>query len=81
MKRLAAVTVSVAALAAPAAASANATCESYGVGLPCTSHVEASAGSGSLPFTGLDLGALGGGGLILLGSGAILRRLATMDRE
>jgi hypothetical protein len=40
------------------------------------SDVEGGGGGGSLPFTGLDLGLLIGGGLQLLAVGFGLRRLA-----
>lgn len=49
-----------------------------------TSRVEAvsatkpttiNADSGSLPFTGLDVGALAAGGVVLLGAGLFVRRL------
>jgi hypothetical protein len=39
-----------------------------------------SASAGSLPFTGLDLGALGAGAIVLLGAGMVLRRAST-DRR
>ncbi len=45
-------------------------------GTPATaSQVSEGSGSGSLPFTGLDLVLLAGGGLVLLGTGAALSRL------
>lgn len=37
---------------------------------------QVEAGGGALPFTGLDLGLLIGGGVLLLAVGAGLRRLA-----
>jgi hypothetical protein len=39
-----------------------------------------TASTGSLPFTGLDLGALGAGAIMLLGAGMVLRR-ASIDRR
>jgi hypothetical protein len=39
-----------------------------------------TASTGSLPFTGLDLGALGAGAIVLLGAGMVLRRAST-DRR
>jgi hypothetical protein len=39
-----------------------------------------TASTGSLPFTGLDLGALGAGAVMLLGAGMVLRR-ASIDRR
>lgn len=40
-----------------------------------------SASTGSLPFTGLDLGALGAGAVVLLGAGMVLRRASSADRR
>ena len=37
-------------------------------------HVEATSSEGSLPFTGLDLVLVAGGGLMLLGLGTAMRR-------
>jgi hypothetical protein len=37
--------------------------------------------TGSLPFTGLDDGALAGGAVVLLGAGLMLRRASTTDRK
>lgn len=37
--------------------------------------------TGSLPFTGLDLGALGAGAVVLLGAGIALRRVSATDRS
>ena len=37
--------------------------------------------TGSLPFTGLDLGALGAGAVVLLGAGMVLRRASATDRR
>ena len=39
-----------------------------------------SAGSGSLPFTGLDVGLAVGGGLLLLGAGAAITALTPRRR-
>ena len=39
-----------------------------------------TASTGSLPFTGLDVGALGAGAIVLLGAGVALRRVAS-DRR
>ncbi len=36
----------------------------------------AAASSGTLPFTGLDVGLLVGGGVVLLGTGLVVRRLS-----
>jgi hypothetical protein len=40
-----------------------------------------TASTGSLPFTGLDLGALGAGAIVLLGAGMVLRRASATDRR
>jgi hypothetical protein len=37
--------------------------------------------TGSLPFTGLDLGALSAGAVVLLGAGLVLRRVSATDRR
>jgi hypothetical protein len=37
-------------------------------------HVEATSSQGSLPFTGLDLVLVAGGGIMLLGLGVAMRR-------
>jgi hypothetical protein len=37
--------------------------------------------TGSLPFTGLDLGALSAGAVVLLGAGMVLRRASATDRR
>ncbi|HLI60901.1 MAG TPA: hypothetical protein VKV21_14665 [Solirubrobacteraceae bacterium] len=36
--------------------------------------------AGSLPFTGLDVGALAAGAVVLLGAGIVLRRVSATDR-
>jgi hypothetical protein len=41
-----------------------------------TSAARAESSTGSLPFTGLDLGALAAGGVVLLGAGLVVRRLS-----
>jgi hypothetical protein len=40
-----------------------------------------TASTGSLPFTGLDLGALSAGAVVLLGAGMVLRRASATDRR
>jgi hypothetical protein len=42
--------------------------------------LKSSAGSGTLPFTGLDLAGFAGGGALLLGAGLVLRRSARRPR-
>lgn len=39
-------------------------------------HVEATSSEGSLPFTGLDLVLVAGGGIALLGAGVAMRRMS-----
>jgi hypothetical protein len=41
--------------------------------------VQQTGGSGSLPFTGLEIGLVAGGGVLLLGAGLMLRRLGTRN--
>ncbi len=45
----------------------------------CVSDTETTQVS-SLPFTGLDLGALGAGAVLLLGAGVMLRRASATSR-
>ncbi len=112
MKRIAALTVSLALLipgAAVASANGGATGQSYGQakvkqvdhakasrspsakttapaaatkspGVVNAANATTTTSAGSLPFTGLDLGALGGGAVLLLGAGMVLRRAST-DRR
>ena len=77
-----------------AVASANSTNDSYGLSgvhnvsaskTPTSSSadtgpISASTSTGSLPFTGLDLGALGAGAVVLLGAGVGLRRFSATSR-
>jgi hypothetical protein len=61
---------------APAALAQQSSVDGYGsISGGIQSDVEGGAG-GALPFTGLDLGLLIGGGLLLLAIGFGLRRLA-----
>ena len=105
MKRIAALTASLALLipgAAVASANGGSTGQSYGQakvkqvdhasasrtptskstspGVVGDTNATTTTSAGSLPFTGLDLGALGGGAVILLGAGMMLRRAST-DRR
>jgi hypothetical protein len=45
-----------------------------------TGPISATTSTGSLPFTGLDLGALGAGAVVLLGAGVALRRFSATGR-
>jgi hypothetical protein len=79
MKRIATLVASIALLTAPASAMAqeSSTCQAYNPQLCTVSSDQGDATtSGTLPFTGLDVGllALGGGGL--LGAGLVIRRLS-----
>jgi hypothetical protein len=84
MLRIAALLVVVLALMAPAAAFAqgSSTCQSYNpqtcssVGTGGGSSSSDSPSQGTLPFTGLDLGLLVGGGAMLLTAGFVVRRLS-----
>jgi hypothetical protein len=84
MKRIATLVgvVGLLALAAPGAASASSTCQAYSPQL-CTSvgNTTASNGSGTLPFTGLDVVLLVAGGGTLLGAGFVVRRLSRRFNE
>lgn len=94
MKRTIALVVTIAVLIPGAAiASANSSQSSYGsadihsvvssqttAASPSASSVS-SASAGSLPFTGLDVGALAVGGIVLLGAGVAVRRLSAVDRS
>jgi len=42
-----------------------------------TAVVQSSNSSGGLPFTGLDIGLVLGGGVLLVGAGVALRRVST----
>jgi hypothetical protein len=90
MKRTVALLTSLALLIPGAAiASANSTTANYShhgavkhvtasrtpVTAPTGTNTQTTA-AGSLPFTGLDLGALAMGGVLLLGAGAALRRVS-----
>lgn len=50
--------------------------QSGGGSLGATSPTTGSPTTGTLPFTGLDLGLVAGAGIVLLGVGVSLRRLA-----
>jgi hypothetical protein len=41
----------------------------------------ATTQTGSLPFTGLDVGALAAGAVLLLGAGVVLRRVSATNRS
>ena len=62
------------ALPASAFASGNSTCQAYNPQL-CSS-VSNTTGTGSLPFTGLDVVLLVAGGGTLLAAGFVVRRLS-----
>lgn len=88
MLRIATLLVVGLALMAPAAAFAqgSSTCQSYnpqtcssvgtGSGSSGTPVSSDSPSQGTLPFTGLDLGLLVGGGAMLLTAGFVVRRLS-----
>jgi hypothetical protein len=77
MKRIVATAIAVLALLAlPAAAfaSGSSTCSSYNPQL-CQVVNHPSSGA-SLPFTGLDLGLVAAGGVVLIGAGLAARKLS-----
>jgi hypothetical protein len=80
VKRLVIIGISVVAALtvwAPIALAQQSSVDGYGGGAGgIQSDVEGGGGGGSLPFTGLDLGLLIGGGLLLLAVGFGLRRLS-----
>lgn len=79
MKRLVIIGTSVlAALTvwAPIALAQQSSVDGYGGGAGGIQSDVEGGGGGSLPFTGLDLGLLIGGGLLLLAVGFGLRRLS-----
>jgi hypothetical protein len=90
MKRIVALLISIAVLIPGAAtASANSSQGSYGQNQvqsvtssqqTATSPSSNSASTGSLPFTGLDVGALAIGGIVLLGAGVVVRRMSASDK-
>lgn len=84
MRKLTLLVMLVVALAVPPAASAQGSCnangysnvagiQSNGTNPACT---VTTASSGNLPFTGLDLGIVLGAGVLLIGSGLLLRRMS-----
>ena len=79
MKLLSIVTSAVIALlsSAPIAAAADSASDAYGGrSKGIVTIVSAHDPGGSLPFTGLDLALVAGGGIALLGAGFGLRRLS-----
>jgi hypothetical protein len=81
MKRIATLLVGLVLVLAPSTAFAqeSSTCQAYNPQL-CTvssqSTATTSTSSGTLPFTGLDVGLLAVGGGALLGAGLVVRRLS-----
>lgn len=95
MKRTVALIASFAMLIPGAAvASANSTSSSYGqhdvqsviatrtpaTTAAVTTTTSSATSAGSLPFTGLDIGALALGGVMLLGAGVAVRRMSATDK-
>jgi len=85
MKRIATVVTALAVIApGTAAAAGSSTCQAYNPQLCSVAHhIGPSAnsaggtGSGTLPFTGLDVALLAAGGGGLLGTGLVVRRLSS----
>jgi hypothetical protein len=78
MKRIAILIATVGVLLLPSATLANSTCQQYS-SQDCnvvTTTTTSTSSAGTLPFTGLDVGLLAGGGLTLLGAGLVVRRLS-----
>jgi hypothetical protein len=84
------------ALMIPGAAVASANSTGAGYGHPAVKNVTASRNTtpnssptsaaeptqtGSLPFTGLDVGGLAAGAVLLLGAGLVLRRVSAINRS
>lgn len=84
MRKLTLLVMLLVALAVPPAASAQGSCNANGysnvAGIQPNGTNPActvtTASSGNLPFTGLDLGIVLVAGVLLLGSGLVLRRLS-----
>ncbi len=76
MKRIATI-AAVLAVGAPgtAAAAQSSTCQAYNPQI-CGPVAHKSTGSGTLPFTGLDVALLAVGGGGLLGAGLLVRRIS-----
>jgi hypothetical protein len=83
MKRIVATAVAVLALLAlptAALASGSSTCNSYNPQLcQVVNKTDATTtqSTGSLPFTGLDIGLMAAGGVVLIGAGLTVRRFST----
>ena len=77
MKRIATLAASIALMVPGVAlAEGNSTCQAYNPQLCSITHTPPSAPGSTLPFTGLDVALLLGGGATLLGAGLIVRRLS-----
>lgn len=82
MKRFAVLVATICLFVVPSAALANSTCQQYSsqacAASTVSSHEPTTAASTTqtLPFTGLDVGWLAGGGLTLLGAGLVVRRVS-----
>jgi hypothetical protein len=79
MKRIVATAVAVLALLAlptAAFASGSSTCSAYNPQLCQVVNHTSDASSGSLPFTGLDLGLVAAGGVVLIGAGLAARKFS-----
>jgi hypothetical protein len=78
MKRIAILIATVGVLLLPSAALASSTCQQYS-SQDCnvvTTTTTSTSSAGTLPFTGLDVALLAGGGVTLLGAGFVVRRLS-----
>lgn len=77
MKRIAILAVGIALMLLPSAAAAqSSTCQSYNPE-SCEPLTQTnSVNSGTLPFTGIDVALLAGGGVTLLGAGFVVRRVS-----
>jgi hypothetical protein len=80
MKRIVATAIAVLALLAlPAAAfaSGSSTCSSYNPQLcQVVDHTSVASTGSQLPFTGLDIGLVAAGGVVLIGAGLAARKLS-----
>ena len=64
----------------PSTGSTSPSAGSTSPGVVNSADATGTTSAGSLPFTGLDVGALGAGAVVLLGAGMALRRVSSVRR-